>query len=125
MPRAAVEARRGPAMHVVVDTVASNGGAHIFDPLRFFCDDEFCYPTHGRTVMFSDPQHLTAAGSPLLEADLLDDLRWLLHEGGGRQQADEPRGLHSEHLAVRAAEVRRAGEPGADAGLGEAGALLH
>ena len=65
------------------------------------------------------------AGVPLLEADLLDDLRWLLHEGGGRQQANEPRGLHAEHLAVRAAEVSRAGEAGADAGLSEAGALLH
>ena len=83
MPRAAVDARRGRAMHVVANTVASNGGAHMFDPLRFFCDDDLCYPTHGRTVMFSDPQHLTAAGSPLLEPDLVDDLRWLLHADGG------------------------------------------
>ena len=50
----------------------------MFDPLRFFCDDTFCYPTHGKTVMFSDPQHLTSAGSPLLEPALVGDLRWLL-----------------------------------------------
>ena len=78
MPRAAVDARRGRAMHVVASAVASNGGAHMFDPLYFFCDDDFCYPTHGQTVMFSDPQHLTARGSPLLEPELDDDLRWLL-----------------------------------------------
>ena len=30
--------------------------------------------------MFSDPQHLTAAGSPLLEPEIDRDLRWLLHE---------------------------------------------
>jgi peptidoglycan/LPS O-acetylase OafA/YrhL len=77
MTRAAVDERRGPAMHVVSNTVASNG-AHMFDPLRFFCDEDFCYPTHGQTVMFSDPQHLTAAGSPLLEPELDGDLRWLL-----------------------------------------------
>lgn len=80
MPRTAVEARRGPAMHIVASTVASNGGrAHMFDPLRFFCDDQLCYPVHGHTVMFSDPQHLTATGSPLLEPELSGDLRWLLH----------------------------------------------
>lgn len=78
MPRAAVDERRGRAMHVVSNTVASDGGAHMFDPLRFFCDEDFCYPTHGRTVMFSDPQHLTAAGSPLLEPEFDHDLRWLL-----------------------------------------------
>jgi peptidoglycan/LPS O-acetylase OafA/YrhL len=80
MTRAAVDQRRGRAMHVVSNTVASNGGAHMFDPLRFFCDETFCYPTHGQTVMFSDPQHLTAAGSPLLEPELDLALRWLLHE---------------------------------------------
>jgi peptidoglycan/LPS O-acetylase OafA/YrhL len=80
MPRAAVDARRGRAMTVVALTVASNGGAHMFDPLRFLCDEAFCYPTHGQTVMFSDPQHLTAAGSPLLEPEIDNDLRWLLHD---------------------------------------------
>lgn len=80
MTRAAVDQRRGRAMHVVSNTVASNEGAHMFDPLRFFCDATFCYPTHGQTVMFSDPQHLTAAGSPLLEPELDHDLRWLLHD---------------------------------------------
>ncbi len=83
MPRVAVDARRGPAMHVVASTVIADGGAHMFDPLHFFCDEKFCYPTHGRTVMFSDPQHLTAAGSPLLEPELVGDLRWLLHRDGG------------------------------------------
>jgi peptidoglycan/LPS O-acetylase OafA/YrhL len=78
MPRAAVEERRGMAMHVVSHTVMMNGGAHMFDPLHFFCDEQFCYPTHDGTVMFSDPQHLTAAGSPLLEPELVGDLRWLL-----------------------------------------------
>jgi hypothetical protein len=78
MPRAAVDARRGRAMHVVSETVASNGGAHMYDPLRFFCDEDYCYPTHGQTVMFSDPQHLTAAGAPLLEPELDRDLRWML-----------------------------------------------
>jgi hypothetical protein len=78
MPRSAVDERRGRAMLIVSKTVASNGGAHIFDPLTFFCDDDFCYPKHGQTVMFSDPQHLTAGGSPLLEPDLDNDLRWLL-----------------------------------------------
>ena len=78
MSRASVDARRGRSLLVVANTVASNG-AHMFDPLRFFCDQAYCYPTHGHTVMFSDPQHLTAAGSPLLEPALLDDLRWLLH----------------------------------------------
>jgi peptidoglycan/LPS O-acetylase OafA/YrhL len=81
MPRAAVDERRERAMHVVSNIVASNGDAHMFDPLRFFCDEDFCYPTHGRTVMFSDPQHLTAAGSPLLEPELDGDLRWLLQSG--------------------------------------------
>ena len=79
MPRAAVDARRGRSMDIVATTVVSNGGAHMFDPLRFFCDDTFCYPTHGRTVMFFDPQHLTAAGSPLLAPEFAGDLRWLLH----------------------------------------------
>jgi peptidoglycan/LPS O-acetylase OafA/YrhL len=79
MPRAAVDERRGRAMQLVASTVAMNGGAHVFDPLRFFCDDVFCYPTRGRTVMFFDPQHLTAAGSPLLAPELAGDLRWLLH----------------------------------------------
>jgi peptidoglycan/LPS O-acetylase OafA/YrhL len=78
MPRAAVDERRGMAMQVVSSTVSTNGGAHMFDPLHFFCDEQFCYPTHGETVMFSDPQHLTAAGSPLLEPELVGDLRWLL-----------------------------------------------
>ena len=78
MPRAAVDERRERAMQVVASTVASDGGAHMFDPLRFFCDDDFCYPTHGRTVMFSDPQHLTTAGSQLLVPELAGDLRWLL-----------------------------------------------
>jgi peptidoglycan/LPS O-acetylase OafA/YrhL len=77
MTRAAVDARRGRSMLVVTSTVASNG-AHMFDPLHFFCDDAYCYPIHGHTVMFSDPQHLTAAGSPLLEPELAGDLRWLL-----------------------------------------------
>lgn len=80
MTRAAVDQRRGRAMHVVSNTVASDGGAHMFDPLRFFCDETFCYPTHGQTVMFSDPQHLTARGAPLLEPELDQDLRWLLHD---------------------------------------------
>ena len=66
-------------MHVLASTVASNGDTHMFDPLRFFCDNDFCYPTHGRTVMFSDPQHLTAAGSKLLTPELVGDLRWVLH----------------------------------------------
>jgi len=78
MPRAAVDERRGMAMHVVSNTVSTDGVAHMFDPLQFFCDQDFCYPTHGKTVMFSDPQHLTAAGSPLLEPELVGDLRWLL-----------------------------------------------
>jgi hypothetical protein len=78
MTRAAVDERRGIAMHVVTHTVETNGGAHMFDPLHFFCDDNFCYPMHGETVMFSDPQHLTAAGSPLLEPEFVGDLRWLL-----------------------------------------------
>jgi SGNH domain (fused to AT3 domains) len=52
----------------------------MFDPLRFFCDDTFCYPTHGRTVMFFDPQHLTTTGSQLLAPELTGDLRWLLHD---------------------------------------------
>jgi hypothetical protein len=78
MPRAAVDARRGRSMLVVTNTVAANH-AHMFDPLHFFCDDTFCYPTHGHTVMFSDPQHLTAAGSPLLEPELAGDLHWLLY----------------------------------------------
>lgn len=83
MTRAAVDERRGRAMHVVSNTVASNG-AHMFDPLRFLCDQDFCYPMHGQTVMFSDPQHLTAAGSPLLEPEIDGDLRWLLQrEIGG------------------------------------------
>ena len=86
MTRAAVDARRARTMHVVSNTVVSNG-AHMFDPLRFFCDDAFCYPTHGRTVMFSDPQHLTATGSPLLEPALVEDLRWLLH---GDRAGDDP-----------------------------------
>jgi peptidoglycan/LPS O-acetylase OafA/YrhL len=80
MPRAAVDARRGRSMDIVATTVVSNGGAHMFDPLRFFCDDTFCYPTHGRTVMFFDPQHLTTAGSQLLAPELTEDLRWLLHD---------------------------------------------
>jgi hypothetical protein len=80
MPRAAVDARRGRSMEIVATTVVSNGGAHMFDPLRFFCDDTFCYPTHGRTVMFFDPQHLTTAGSQLLAPELTGDLRWLLHD---------------------------------------------
>lgn len=83
MTRAAVDERRGRAMHVVSNTVASNG-AHMFDPLPFLCDQDFCYPMHGQTVMFSDPQHLTAAGSPLLEPEIDGDLRWLLQgEIGG------------------------------------------
>lgn len=88
MPRAAVNERRERAMQVVASTVASNGGAHMFDPLRFFCDDHFCYPTHGRTVMFSDPQHLTTAGSKLLVPELAEDLRWLLQgAAAGREIA--------------------------------------
>lgn len=84
MSRAAVDERRGRSMGVVANTVATNGGAHMYDPLAFFCDRNFCYPMHGRTVMFSDPQHLTAAGSPLLEPELAGDLRWLLrHEDSG------------------------------------------
>ena len=87
MPRAAVDARRGRSMLVVANTVVSNG-AHMFDPLHFFCDAAYCYPIHDHTVMFSDPQHLTAAGSPLLEPELAGDLRWLLHsDKGGREQA--------------------------------------
>jgi peptidoglycan/LPS O-acetylase OafA/YrhL len=84
MTRAAVDARRGRSMLVVSSTVASNG-AHMFDPLPFFCDAAFCYPTRGHTVMFSDPQHLTAAGSPLLEPQVVGDLRWLLqvHDAAG------------------------------------------
>ena len=86
MTRAAVDARRARTMHVVSNTVVSNG-AHMFDPLHFFCDDTYCYPTHGQTVMFSDPQHLTATGSPLLEPALVEDLRWLLH---GDRAGDDP-----------------------------------
>jgi peptidoglycan/LPS O-acetylase OafA/YrhL len=87
MSRAAVDERRGRSMLVVTNTVAMNG-AHMFDPLRFFCDDAYCYPTHGHTVMFSDPQHLTAAGSPLLAPEVAGDLRWLLH-------VDDPAGNHT------------------------------
>lgn len=88
MPRAAVDERRGRSMSVVANTVATNGGAHMYDPLAFFCDRNYCYPMHGRTVMFSDPQHLTATGSPLLEPALVDDLRWLL-------QRDKHRNRHA------------------------------
>jgi hypothetical protein len=34
--------------------------------------------------MFSDPQHLTAAGAPLLEPELVGDLRWLLRGDDSR-----------------------------------------
>jgi hypothetical protein len=83
MPRAAVDERRGRSMLVVASTVASNH-AHMFDPLHFFCDAAYCYPTRGHTVMFSDPQHLTAAGAPLLEPELVGDLRWLLRGDDSR-----------------------------------------
>mgnify|MGYP006290653199 CR=1 FL=1 len=52
---------------------------YIFDPFDRFCDDRFCYVAKGKTVFYSDDDHLSAHGARLISKDLLSMIVHINH----------------------------------------------
>ena len=75
VPRAAFD-RRNAGYRALVSRIAARAPkVEVIDPTDVFCDAALCRATDGATVLYSDGNHLTLAGSRLVASRLLPLLR--------------------------------------------------
>jgi peptidoglycan/LPS O-acetylase OafA/YrhL len=65
-----VRARQAPYRAVVEDVRQHVPALHVFDPLPYLCDQEFCFAMRNGELLYRDSDHLSRAGS-LFFADKL------------------------------------------------------
>ena len=76
--RAAVEARRVRTMETLLGVTAGIEGVRVIDPIDLFCTEATCQPHEGRTLYFSDSNHLSAAGAERIYKAYENDFLWAL-----------------------------------------------
>ena len=74
VPRATFDRRNAGYRAVVSRIVQRTPTVEVIDPTDLFCDAALCRATNGATVLYSDGNHLTLAGSRLVAARILPAL---------------------------------------------------
>ncbi|MEN5424769.1 acyltransferase family protein [Stenotrophomonas pennii] len=69
VPRAAMEAMRGPQMALLHDLVERYPLLQVWDPLPLLCPEDRCAAMDGTTPLFFDREHLSGHGNRLLLPD--------------------------------------------------------
>lgn len=84
IPRAKVEARRRHTMETLRLATAGFKDVRLIDPIDVFCTAAECRPNQGRTLYYSDTNHLSPAGADLLYKVFENEFLWALtgNEGG-------------------------------------------
>ena len=57
-------------------------GVRVIDPINLFCTEAACRPHEGRTLYFSDSNHLSAAGMDRFYKTYESDFLWALSGHG-------------------------------------------
>jgi SGNH domain (fused to AT3 domains) len=78
LDRAAVDARRARTIDTMRQVMAGRKDARLIDPIGLFCTASDCRPHEGRTVYFSDSNHLSPAGEERLLEAYKSDFLWAL-----------------------------------------------
>jgi SGNH domain-containing protein len=76
--RAAVDARRTRTIEVLHRVAVGSKGVRLIDPIGLFCTETTCRPNEGRTVYFSDSNHLSPAGAERFYDVYISDFLWAL-----------------------------------------------
>ena len=63
MPKAEVVERQGVYRQIVREVNDKLPALHVFDPMRFLCDDRWCYAVVDNVLLYLDNNHLSRAGS--------------------------------------------------------------
>ncbi|MDB5506583.1 MAG: hypothetical protein JWR75_1221 [Devosia sp.] len=74
--RTAVDARRRLAIDWLAKATADQPMVRFVDPLSLFCDGTWCRPYADGATLFSDDDHLSAAGVERLYEGLQSDFNW-------------------------------------------------
>jgi hypothetical protein len=76
--RVVIEARRARTMQTLHRATAGIEGVRVIDPINLFCTERECQPHEGRTLYFSDSNHLSTAGAARFYQAYEDDFLWAL-----------------------------------------------
>jgi len=63
VPKAEVVERQGVYRQIVREVNDKLPALHVFDPMRFLCDDRWCYAVVDHVLLYLDNNHLSRAGS--------------------------------------------------------------
>jgi hypothetical protein len=75
--REPVEARRRRTMETIRQAIGGNNSVRLIDPIDLFCTSTVCAPHDGRTLFFSDTNHLSTAGIERLYQKFESDFHWV------------------------------------------------
>jgi hypothetical protein len=62
----------------------------VIDPIDLFCTTSECRPNTGKTILFSDTNHLSPAGIEIFYEKYRNDFEWVF-TGGAEMKDDEGR----------------------------------
>jgi len=90
--RATVDARRARTMETLRRTAAGIEGVRVIDPINAFCTESECQPHEGRTLYFSDSNHLSTAGATRFYKAYEKDFLWAMtgDESNNRPRQEPP-----------------------------------
>jgi hypothetical protein len=78
VPRETVETRRRSTLQTIRQAIGSIDFVRLIDPIDLFCTSAICSPHDGRTLFFSDTNHLSMAGAERLYQKFENEFRWAL-----------------------------------------------
>jgi len=76
--RTTVDARRKRTLEVLGRVIGKFANVRLIDPIDLFCTEKVCSPHSGRTLYFSDTNHLSTAGTERLYKAYEHDFLWAL-----------------------------------------------
>lgn len=83
-----VELRRTGTMSVLQKIGAQFKDVRVIDPIDLFCTTSECRPNTGKTMLFSDTNHLSPAGIEIFYDKYRNDFEWVF-TGGAEMKDDE------------------------------------
>ena len=76
--RATIDERRAKTMQTLHEVTSRFEGVRLIDPINVFCTTTECRPFEGRTLYFSDTNHLSPAGVDRFYRAFQNDFNWVM-----------------------------------------------
>ena len=86
IPRETVETRRRRTLQTIRQAIAGIDFVRLIDPIDLFCTSTICSPHDGRTLFFSDTNHLSTAGAERLYQKFGNEFQWALTDNDTSKQ---------------------------------------